>query len=159
MSVLEALTVFLRAWFVTRTQLAVENLALRQQLAVLKQSNKRPKLRLRHRVFWTWLMRLWPEWQSALIIVKPDTVVRWHRRGFRLYWWWKSRQRKPGRPAIEPEVKALIRRMSNENPTWGGAQNPVSAQAVGTRTCRKHGGQVQDSSSQTALTDVAYLLG
>ncbi len=119
MGVLKALVLFLRIWFVTRVHLTVEILALRQQLAVMKRSNKRPKLRPRDRVFWIWLMRLWPHWKSALIIVKPDTVVRWHRQGFRLYWRWKSRTRQPGRPLIELEVRALIRRMSKENPTWG----------------------------------------
>ena len=97
----------------------MENLALRQQLAVLKQSNIRPKLRPRDRVFWTWLMRLWPAWRSALLIVQPDTVVRWHRQGFRLYWRWKSKAKMPGRPRIAPEVIALIHRMCRENPTWG----------------------------------------
>jgi len=119
MGVLKASFLFLRAWFVSRLHLSAENLALRQQLAVLQRSSKRPKLRPRDRVFWTWLTRLWPEWRSALIIVKPETVIRWHRQGFRLYWRWKSRPRKPGRPMIERDVRALIRRMSQENPTWG----------------------------------------
>jgi len=69
-----------------RLHLSAENLALRQQLAVLQRSSKRLKLRPRDRVFWTWLTRLWPKWRSALIIVKPETVIRWHRQGFRLYW-------------------------------------------------------------------------
>jgi len=86
MGVLKASFLFLRAWFVSRLHLSAENLALRQQLAVLQRSSKRPKLRPRDRVFWTWLTRLWPEWRSALIIVKPETVIRWHRQGFRLYW-------------------------------------------------------------------------
>ena len=119
MGVLKALALFLRVGFVTRVHLTVEIPALRQQLAVMKRSHKRPKLRPRDRVFWTWLMRLWPHWKSALIIVKPDTVVRWHRQGFRLYWHWKSRTHRPGRPMIGPEVRSLIRRMSKENPTWG----------------------------------------
>ncbi len=119
MGLLRAIKLFLRAWFLPRLHLAAENLALRQQLAVLKQSTKRPKLRPRDRVFWTWLMRFWPDWRSALLIVQPETVIRWHRQGFRLYWRWKSRAGKPGRPAIESGVRALIRRMSRENPTWG----------------------------------------
>ena len=119
MGVLKALVLFLRVWFVTRAHLTVENLALRQQLAVMRRSHKRPRLRPRDRLFWTWLMRFWPHWKSALIIVKPDTVIRWHRQGFRLYWRWKSRPGKPGRPTLETEVRALIWKMSNENPTWG----------------------------------------
>ena len=110
---------FFRIWFVSKSNLAAENLALRQQLAVMNQSVKRSKLRHRDRVFWTWLMRLWPKWRSALLVVKPETVVRWHRQGFRLYWRRKSQATSPGRPAVEPEIRALIRRMSTENPTWG----------------------------------------
>jgi transposase InsO family protein len=105
--------------FVPKAHLAAENLALRQQLAVCKQSVKRPKLRPRDRVFWVWLSRLWPDWRSALAIVQPDTVVGWHRMGFKLYWSWKSNAGKPGRPCIDREIRVLIRRMSRENPTWG----------------------------------------
>ena len=76
MGVLTALALFLRSWFIARANLACENLALRQQLCVYKHGNKRPKLRPRHRVFWTWLMHFWPEWRSALVIVKPETVIR-----------------------------------------------------------------------------------
>ena len=86
MGVLKVAFLFLRALFVPRLKLAVENLALRQQLAGLQRSNKRPKLCPRDRVFWTWLTQLWLEWRSALIIVKPETVIQWHRQGFRLYW-------------------------------------------------------------------------
>jgi transposase InsO family protein len=64
-------------------------------------------------------MHFWPDWRSALVIVKPETVIRWHRQGFRLYWRWKSKACRPGRPMIEPELRALIRRMSKDNPTWG----------------------------------------
>jgi putative transposase len=119
MGFLKAVFLFLRAWFASKSNLAAENLALRQQLAVMNQSVKRPKLRHRDRVFWTWLMRLWPNWRSALLIVKPETVIRWHREGFRRFWHRKSQVRKLGRPAVEPEVRDLIQRMSKENPTWG----------------------------------------
>ncbi len=76
MGVLKLVFLFLRALLVPKVHLAYENLALRQQLAVLKQASKRPKLRPRDRVFWAWLSRLWTDWRSALVIVKPDTVVR-----------------------------------------------------------------------------------
>jgi putative transposase len=99
--------------------LAAENLALRQQVAVYKHSGKRPKLRPRDRLFWVWLSRLWSNWRSALAIVQPETVIQWHRRGFQLYWRWKSRARKPGRPCIDQGLRTLIRRMSRENPLWG----------------------------------------
>ena len=119
MGVLKAAFLFLRALVIPKFVLAMENLALRQQVAVFKQNRKRPKLRPRDRVFWTWMSILWPDWRSALIIVKPETVIRWHRQGFRIYWRWKSKGRRPGRPTIEAEVVALIRRMCRENGTWG----------------------------------------
>ena len=101
MGVFKAVVLFLRAMLVPKAHLAAENLALRQQVAVFKQSVNRPKLRPRDRVFWVWLSRLWPNWRSALAIVQPDTVIRWHRKGFKLYWTWKSRRGKPGRPPID----------------------------------------------------------
>ena len=77
--------VFLGAMLRRRAGLAAENLALRQQLAVLEHKSKRPRLRKRDRIFWVWLSRLWAGWRSVVVIVQPDTVVRWHRDGFRLY--------------------------------------------------------------------------
>jgi transposase InsO family protein len=78
------------------------------------------KLRLAwtDRVFWVWLSRLWNDWRSALLILKPETVIAWHRKGFRLYWGWKSRRRQ-GRPALSSEIRNLIRQMSLANPRWG----------------------------------------
>jgi len=107
----------IRVLLANRAVLIAENLALRQQLAILSRSGKRPRLRQRDRIFWVWISKLWRGWRSALVVVQPDTVVRWHRRGFRLYWHWKSRNR--GRPTIEPAIRNLIRRMSQENPLWG----------------------------------------
>ena len=101
------------------TDLVLENLALRQQLAVLQRSVKRPRLRRRDRFFWVLLSRIWSNWRSALTIVKPDTVVCWHRKGFKLYWRWKSRKRGPGRPPVSPEIRQLIRTMAEANPLWG----------------------------------------
>ena len=101
-----------------RSELALENLALRQQLAIFRQQLKRPRLKTRERAFWVFLSRIWSHWRSCLLIVQPDTVVRWHKQGFKLYWRWKSRS-KPGRPNIDAEIRKLIRRMSRENPIWG----------------------------------------
>ena len=93
---------------------------LKSALAVLqRQARWRPRLRPVDRLFWTWLCHLWPGWRRALVIVKPDTVLRWHRRGFRCYWRWKSRPRGPGRPRIPRAVQVLIRQMCHANPTWG----------------------------------------
>jgi transposase InsO family protein len=109
----------LRAILLSRAALAAENLALRQQLASLERTAQRPRLRRRDRVFWVWLSKLWADWRSVLVIVQPETVIRWHREGFRLYWRWKSRNKTPGRPKIDREIRDLIRRMSRENSTWG----------------------------------------
>ena len=78
------MVLFLRTLLRDRAELAAENLALRQQLAILEQTAKRPRLRKRDRIFWVWLSRLWAGWRTALVIVRPDTVVRWHRQGFKL---------------------------------------------------------------------------
>ena len=75
-------------------------------------------MRLWDRLLWVWLSRLWTGWQSALLIVKPETVIAWHRKGFKLYWTWKSRHPE-GRPAMSPEIRNLIRKMSLANPRWG----------------------------------------
>ena len=119
MGTIQSIFLFLRAFVLGRAAAAIENLALRQQVAVFKQSVKRPRLRPRDRIFWVLLSRLWPNWQSTLAIVQPETVIKWHRQGFKRYWRWKSRAGKPGRPPIEREIRDLIRRMSRENPTWG----------------------------------------
>src|SRR5216684_25366 len=88
---------FVRGFLISRLGFAAENLALRQQLAVLRRSVRRPRLRPSDRVFWAWLSRWWAGWKDALAIVSPATVVGWHRQGFRLWWRWKSRGR-DGRP-------------------------------------------------------------
>ena len=119
MGIIQAIFLFLRAFILGRAATAIENLALRQQVAAFKHSAKRPKLRRRDRIFWVLLSRFWPHWRSALAIVQPETVIKWQRMGFRLYWRWKSRAGKPGRPPIKREIRDLIRRMSCENPTWG----------------------------------------
>src|SRR3954453_18238819 len=104
----------------TSAQLRLENLAWRQQLAVLRRSApQRLKLTSVDRLFWVWLRRVWSDWKSALLIVKPETVIAWHRKGFRLFWRWKIQHGKPGRPAVPPEVRDLIRMMSGNNPCWG----------------------------------------
>ncbi len=94
--------------------------ALRHQLLVFERKRTtRPRLNRFDRFFWVWLYRLWPGCLDVVVIVKPETVIRWHRRGFRLFWTWKSRPRRRGRPPVPTEVRYLIRRMSRENPLWG----------------------------------------
>ena len=94
--------------FKTRRSLAHENLALRQQLAVLQRCVKRSRLTELDRGFRVLLRRVWTDWDNVLVIVKQETVVRWHRAGFRRYWTWKSRKRRPGRPGVAPEVRELF---------------------------------------------------
>ena len=96
----------------------LENLVLRQQLAVLSRSSRRPRLRPADRLFWSWLSRYWKPWRSVLVLAQPDTVVRWHRSAWRRYWTWKSRRRS-GRPRLAPELRALIQRLARQNPRWG----------------------------------------
>jgi len=106
--------------FRSRAMLELENLALRHQVGVLQRSaRKRPRLTPADRLLWVGLSRLWRDWRSALAIVKPETVVAWHRAGFRRFWTWKVRRGHPGRPVISREVRDLIRRMCRENPRWG----------------------------------------
>ena len=119
MPILVAICLFVRGLLADRGRLAAENLALRQQVAVLKHATPRPKLRPRDRVFWVWLARLWAEWRSVLLIVQPETVVRWHREGFRLDWRWRAQAGPVGRPKATREIRDLIGRMARENPLWG----------------------------------------
>ena len=100
-------------------EVALENLALRQQLAVMKRQCPRPRLGRADRLFWVWLSRVWPHWRNTLLVVRPETVVGWHRQGFRLFWTWGSRRKRCGRPGVSPEVRDLIRKMAEANPFWG----------------------------------------
>ena len=114
-----ALWTFLRALSTGAAGVALENLALRHQLLVLQRSVGRPRLSRWDRIFWVCLSRLWAGWRTTLVIVRPATVLAWHRRGFQLYWRWKSRPNPVGRPRLDAELRTLIRRMARENPTWG----------------------------------------
>ena len=102
-----------------RSELALENLALRQQLAVLNRRYRRPKLRKLDRVFWLLLSRSWERWKQTLVIVKPETVLRWHRKRFASYWTRISGKNGPGRPGKDREIRDLIRKMAESNPLWG----------------------------------------
>lgn len=96
----------------------LENLALRRQLAIYKRNSKRPKLTQAHRWFWIVLARLWNDWRKALVIVQPDTVVKWHRQCFRKYWARLSKNHNPGRPPTLTEIRQLIRTIVTQNPLW-----------------------------------------
>lgn len=107
-------------FFRSRAALVAEILGLRQQLLVLYRQHSRPRLRDRDRSFWILACRWFPHWRAPLLIVTLETVLRWHRRGWKAYWRWRSRpRRRSGRRAISPKFKALIRRMATENVLWG----------------------------------------
>ena len=105
----------IRTLFMRKQALLLENLALRQQLAAYRRTSERARLRPSDRVFWVGLSSLWDGWPSALVIVKPETVIRWHRKGFRLFWRRKSRSGKVGRPRIPRRHIAFIKRMIGVN--------------------------------------------
>src|SRR5215471_10350914 len=100
-------------------QVALENAALRQQLAVFKRNVPRQKLNNRDRLFWIGLYMIWQDWKSALIFVRPETVTFWHQRRFKRYWWKLSQPKQPGRPRTCSEIRKLIQTMATANPTWG----------------------------------------
>ena len=107
------------SFFRGKRALLLENLALRQQLVVYKRAQKRPSIRSTDRTFWVWLSKLWEDWRAPLLLVRPETIIRWHRQGFRLYWRWRSRPKRLGRPSIPREHIDFIRRMNHDNPSWG----------------------------------------
>jgi putative transposase len=117
-TILFALVSILVFRFRSRAALELKLVALQHQLAVLRRQRPgRPQLSSLDRLLWMLLYRIWPQVIDAIVLVKPATVVAWHRKGFRFYWRWRSRR--PGRPRINPEIRDLIRRMSNANPLWG----------------------------------------
>src|SRR5262245_6100929 len=126
LAILAAIHVFFRS----RGDAALEVLALRQQVAVLKRKRPRPCLNSFDRFFWVALHSLWSRWRDVLIIVNPETVIGWHRAGFRLYWRWRSRPR-GGRPRITAEIRILIQRLARENPDWGAPKIHGELQKLG----------------------------
>ena len=116
-----AVLALFRSLFRSRAALQAEVFALRHQLLVLERqrAGTRVPLRTSDRLLWVWLSGIWPGWRRALVLVQPETVLRWQRQGFRLYWRWKSRPKRPGRPPITDEVRELILEMHRANPTWG----------------------------------------
>ena len=109
----------LRAWLLGSTTIALENLALRHQLLVLQRSVADPVCRDGTGSSGSGCPASGPSWRASLVIVQPATVLAWHRRGFQLYWRWRSRASSVGRPRLDAELRDLIRRMARENPTWG----------------------------------------
>src|SRR2546425_11051647 len=119
MSLALALLGALRAALRNRTDLALENLALRQQLALLGRRSKRPQFGRLDRAFWVWLSNRWAGWRQALYLVRPETVIRWHRRGFRAFWTWKSPRGRVGRPRGGSGLAGLLPRLAPPDPPLG----------------------------------------
>ena len=117
-AILSAVVLIFVFRFRSRAALELKLVALQHQLAVLRRQRPgRPQLSSLDRLLWVLLYRIWPQVIDAMVLVKPATVVEWHRRGFQLYWRWRSRA--PGRPRISPDIRDLIRQMSKANPLWG----------------------------------------
>jgi putative transposase len=146
-SVLASLLLTLRSCVRSHAAIQLELLALRHQLHVFGRS-RRPRLRLSRadRLLWVWLSRIWNDWRAALVIVKPETVIAWHRQGFSLFWTWKSRRR-TGRPTVPAAVRALIRTMSHANPLWGAPRIHGELLKVGIDVCQV-----------TCLTDLQWIV-
>ncbi len=122
----------------SRTQLIAENLCLRQQLVVLKRRQQRPRLWDSDRRFWILASRWFARWQEALIVVEPETVLGWHRQGWKAYWRWRSRRRRGGgRRCIALELRTLIRRMACENPLWGQQRIQAELALLGFTVCAR----------------------
>jgi transposase InsO family protein len=136
MSVFLALLLTLRSCARSRAALQLEVLALRHQVLVLQRTrSRRLRLLMTDRWLWMWLARVWAEWRPALVIVKPETVIAWHRLGVRLFWTWKSRRR-TGRPTAPADVRALIRTMSQTNPRWGAPRIHGELLKLGVDVCQ-----------------------
>src|SRR5713226_827917 len=119
-TILSALVSLLSFRVRSRASLEFEVVALRHQVGVLRrQRSGRLRFFCADRLLWVWLYRIWPRALHAVVLVKPATVVQWQRKGFRLYWRWRSRLRQIGRPKTNTEIRQLIRQMSMANPIWG----------------------------------------
>src|SRR5262249_26107891 len=119
LAIFHLLGTFIANLFKSQRRLEVENLFLRHQLNIaLRGAPHRLRLRGSDRALLVWVTWLWPSLLGLSRVVQPDTILRWHRAGFRAYWSWKSRRR-PGRPRVSRELRELIQRMSTENPLWG----------------------------------------
>jgi putative transposase len=117
--ILCALLTFLVTLFRLRLSMQLEIMALRHQISVYQRSSRRLRLKPGDRILWSWLSQLWSGWQKVLSFVQPRTVIAWQRKRFRDYWAKLSQGSQPGRPAVSQEIRALIRKLSTANPTWG----------------------------------------
>ena len=157
-SVLRSLLLTLRTLARSRAALHLEMLALRHQLEALQRTRpRRVRLTKTDRWLWVLLARVWSGWRTALAIVKPETVIAWHRRGFRLWWTWKSRRRIGRDRRCPPTSAALIRTMAEANPALGCAADPRRTAEAWDRRVPGDRREVHGPSAATALTDVAHV--
>ena len=156
-SVLVSLLLTLRGLAQSRAALHLEVLALRHQLQVLQRTRpRRVRLATADRWLWVWLSRVWTEWRTALVIVKPETVIAWHRHGFRLVWTWKSRRR-TGRPTVPRDVRTLIRTMSEANPLWGAPRIHGELLKLGIARLSGDRREIHGAATAAALPDLAHV--
>jgi putative transposase len=137
--------------------LVAENLCLRQQLLVLQRKHPQTRLRNADRQFWICASRWFADWRNSLLIVKPETVLRWHRRGWRAYWSWRSsrQRRRSGRQPIPLELQALIRRMAAENRLWGQRRIQAELARLGFRVSARTVAKVHESPPSRAIPGMA----
>ena len=154
-TILSALVSLLSFRVRSRASLELELVALRHQVTILRwQRHGQLRLFSTDRLLWVWLYRIWPQVRNAMVLVKPATVVQWHRKGFRLYWRWRSRRL--GRPRMSAEIRGLIRHMSLANPLWGGgAPHPRRTAQARHRGQPSHGRQIPAVAAQSPLPDLA----
>src|SRR5919201_5803943 len=156
-SVLMSVWAMLRGVVRSRAALHLEILALRHQLQVLQRTRPgRLHLANADRWLWAWLSAVWSGWRTALVIVKPETVIAWHRHGVRLFWTWKSRRR-TGRPPVAADVRSLIRKMAQENPLWGVPRIHGELLKLGVQFSQATVAKYLARPGHTALTVVAHL--
>src|SRR5262245_22075733 len=146
----------LRSFLRTHRELALENLALRQQLAVWKARQPRPRLTQMDRLFWVLLSRVWTSWRHSMQVVRPETVIGWHRHGFRRYWTWKS-GRRWGRPAIGRELRQSDSADEPRESALGGAEDPWRAVEAGSDGLAGDRVEVYAPASPAAVTSVAHV--
>ena len=155
LAILHLLGMFVVNLFRSRRRLEVENLFLRHQLNIaLRRAPHHLRLHGSDRAVMVWMTQVWPSLLGLSRVVQPDTILRWHRAGFRAYWRWKSHGQ-PGRPKIEPELRELIRRMSKENPLWGAPRIHGELLKLGFEIAEVNGLQVYDPAPRTAVTELA----
>src|SRR5882762_9278212 len=135
----------------SRASLELELVALRHQVTVMRRRHPgRLRLFSTDRLLWVWLYRIWPQVLNAMVLVKPATVVQWHRKGFRLYWRWRSRR--PGRPKMSSEIRDLIRQLSHTNPLWAAPRIHGELLKLGIEVSQAtHGREIHAVAAQTPL--------